>query len=438
MKKEYVNLYDAHGRSLGATNRWQVVPDTADYIIFKEGDLVMAKNGRTGVIEIKSDDLSKVLSEALANSKGRIHILVGEYDAYTPLDLPVAASAGYPSNIGWIIEGDSSYDTPTRGTIINLHNGITWWKWKESVGGYGYYTQTTIRGLSFKGTGSETVFDFEVPTNSGSYDEAVYEDLRFDNVAKAIRHKGYRIRANRLQARNISDQAFYFDISPGNIADLNMIRVFNQTSDNYAIDVHGYGHLYAKLLDIENCTNGIYFHANVRGVLDMPYTEGITDVALHVSGISIDVRMIYASSGKIELGREDVDSANLRIFFSASEPPSGGVDIYRLYGAEIYLGYYGTAWYDEIRIHSGSNIKIIGRGWQNSGTATFSGDGSTTQFTIPHGLVAEPSKVQVTPMSADAAGDFYVTKDATNIYVNYKTAPASGTDNVVLSWYAEV
>ena len=60
------------------------------------------------------------------------------------------------------------------------------------------------------------------------------------------------------------------------------------------------------------------------------------------------------------------------------------------------------------------------------------------QFAISHGLVAEPSKVQVTPMSADAAGDFYVTKDATNIYVNYKTAPASGTDNVVLSWYAEV
>jgi len=43
-----------------------------------------------------------------------------------------------------------------------------------------------------------------------------------------------------------------------------------------------------------------------------------------------------------------------------------------------------------------------------------------------------------TPMSADASGDFYVTADATNIYVNYKTAPPAGTDNVVLSWYAEV
>jgi len=75
---------------------------------------------------------------------------------------------------------------------------------------------------------------------------------------------------------------------------------------------------------------------------------------------------------------------------------------------------------------------------KNSGTATFSGDGTTTQFKIAHGLVSTPSKVQVTPMTADAAGDFYVTADDTYIYINYKTAPPSGTDNVKVSWYAEV
>ena len=80
----------------------------------------------------------------------------------------------------------------------------------------------------------------------------------------------------------------------------------------------------------------------------------------------------------------------------------------------------------------------VGYATENSGTATFSGDGSTTQFSIEHGLVSTPSKVQVTAMSSDAAGDFYVTADSTYIYVNYKTAPPSGTDNVKLSWYAEV
>jgi len=80
----------------------------------------------------------------------------------------------------------------------------------------------------------------------------------------------------------------------------------------------------------------------------------------------------------------------------------------------------------------------IGYTTENSCTATFSGDGTTTQFSIAHGLVSEPSKVQVTPMTEDAAGDFYVTKDATNIYVNYLSAPPSGSNNVELSWYAEV
>jgi len=80
----------------------------------------------------------------------------------------------------------------------------------------------------------------------------------------------------------------------------------------------------------------------------------------------------------------------------------------------------------------------IGYTTENSGTATFSGDGTTTQFSIAHGLVSTPTKVLVTPMTADAASDFYVTTDDTNIYINYKSAPPSGTDNLKFSWYAEV
>jgi len=92
-------------------------------------------------------------------------------------------------------------------------------------------------------------------------------------------------------------------------------------------------------------------------------------------------------------------------------------------------------------LDEGSNNVVrenIGFLTENSGVATFSGDGSAKQFSIAHGLVSEPSKVQVTPMTEDAAGDFYVTKDSTNIYVNYLSAPPSGSDNVKLSWYAEV
>jgi hypothetical protein len=75
---------------------------------------------------------------------------------------------------------------------------------------------------------------------------------------------------------------------------------------------------------------------------------------------------------------------------------------------------------------------------ENRGVATFSGDGVTAQFVIAHGLAGAPSVVNVTPASADASGDFYITSDASNIYVNFISAPPTGTDNVVLNWSAEI
>jgi hypothetical protein len=75
---------------------------------------------------------------------------------------------------------------------------------------------------------------------------------------------------------------------------------------------------------------------------------------------------------------------------------------------------------------------------ENYGTAVFSGDGTTTQFKIAHGLVGTPKVAIVTPSSNDAKGTFYITVDATYINVNYATAPPSGTNNVVLYWSASV
>jgi len=81
---------------------------------------------------------------------------------------------------------------------------------------------------------------------------------------------------------------------------------------------------------------------------------------------------------------------------------------------------------------------VVGYVTENSGTEIFSGDGTTTTFTIAHGLAGTPKTAIVTAGSSDAKGDFYVTYDATNIMVTYATAPPSGTDNVVLRWYAEM
>jgi len=112
---------------------------------------------------------------------------------------------------------------------------------------------------------------------------------------------------------------------------------------------------------------------------------------------------------------------------------------------------YGTGWNYETStndaiievLHWDNNAKrvqVSKNKSYNNGTATFSGDGSTTQFKIAHGLVSTPNKgkTRVWALSADAADNFWIDVDDTYIYVNYKTAPPSGTDNIVLGWYAEV
>ena len=90
--------------------------------------------------------------------------------------------------------------------------------------------------------------------------------------------------------------------------------------------------------------------------------------------------------------------------------------------------------------------------WRRKGTATLSGNGTTTDFLIgEHGLdvqVTDPSKVVVivTPVSADAIAaspcvGYLSDENGDGIYesirVKFASAPASGTDNVKVAWEVE-
>lgn len=76
---------------------------------------------------------------------------------------------------------------------------------------------------------------------------------------------------------------------------------------------------------------------------------------------------------------------------------------------------------------------------KNSGLATFSGDGVTTVFNIPHGLAGTPRHADAKAQTAGArATQFQVTVTSTNVVVTYSTAPVSGASNVGLWWDAEL
>ena len=73
----------------------------------------------------------------------------------------------------------------------------------------------------------------------------------------------------------------------------------------------------------------------------------------------------------------------------------------------------------------------------SASVATLNGDGSTTIFTIAHGLDGAPRSHGVVPMTTVASAARTIAADATNLIVTYAVAPVSGAGNVVLAWHAE-
>jgi hypothetical protein len=66
------------------------------------------------------------------------------------------------------------------------------------------------------------------------------------------------------------------------------------------------------------------------------------------------------------------------------------------------------------------------------GKSTASGNGSTTVFNIAHGLGSNPTYAFATCSSVTNL--YTYTTDSTNIVVTFATAPASGTNNVIIYW----
>jgi len=72
-----------------------------------------------------------------------------------------------------------------------------------------------------------------------------------------------------------------------------------------------------------------------------------------------------------------------------------------------------------------------------SGSATRSGDGSATTFSIINGSLSTLiNSAQVTPASPDANGDFHIDVLGGRVDIIYETAPPSGTDNLAWEYIA--
>lgn len=87
---------------------------------------------------------------------------------------------------------------------------------------------------------------------------------------------------------------------------------------------------------------------------------------------------------------------------------------------------------DEVEVNGVDTVK------QARGTATFSGDGSTTQFTITHGLGYVPRQWFIEEVTDDGSNVSHTTADANTLTINYDTAPTSGTNNVIVNYATDL
>lgn len=449
MRDEYVNVWGQNGKSIGMTNEWQRVPDVADFIIFKRGAKTYAKDGNTGEIVYKDVDAATVIQWVINNlgEGGKIFIKKGLYviNKKITIDRRVTIEGeGHGAPTSWdkamtILKLADNFPDDTMFDLVPS-SGLTDTWWQLPV-----FTRMMLNGNRNNQTKEINCFTQE----TGSAVDIHFLRLWFNDWS------GYAIYLQDYYDHHIEDCVF-------------------EGTDHYSIYI---GNATANYITHNYMTSGggfVFFDtANPTLIASNHISSTSTTDALFYYNLSIAGGYAQRYIGNYLRGHKIIDStgaSSIQLYIigneimgqSTSDNPL--INLYHVSYAKILSNHFS---YADVAIQLNSNTAIPmiayntfdtgnvttpisgsasssyptyihhNYGWQteNSGTYTASGDGSTTQFTIAHGLVAEPSKVTVTPASADAAGDFYVTKDATNIYINYKTAPASGTDN--LSWYWE-
>ena len=195
---------------------------------------------------------------------------------------------------------------------------------------------------------------------------------------------------------------------------------------------------------IDSIQRGIDISANCERIIaNENIIENSTDIAIHLSASNVIVanNHIYTATNygiALESGADNC-------LISGNYITGCKQGILALTGSTgnliISNRAYGNTTADINIIESDNTIKHnLGYVTENSGTETFSGDGSTTTFSFAHGLAGTPTHVEISATSADtrAAMPYSWSADATNVTITFATAPASGTDNVTFSWKAEM
>ena len=198
------------------------------------------------------------------------------------------------------------------------------------------------------------------------------------------------------------DGCTYVKVNSGTIDGADSDTLQNQ--DGSALTkYHKYG------IEVKNTETSDYIEVNNPTILNFTDTRGVYVNNFAVAG---------NDSKKIVVKIGDVGTNPLN-----NQIGSLGSELYR--NGRKYLkktGLNSVEWDLELRTKEGST--------------NLTADGTATTFTIPHGLGVSPTRYNLIPKTANAAGNHYVATSATNLIIYFLTAPSAGT--LTFQWEASV
>lgn len=196
------------------------------------------------------------------------------------------------------------------------------------------------------------------------------------------------------------DGCTYVKVNSGTIDGADSDSLQNQDGSSLT-KYHKYG------IEIKNTETSDFIEINNPTILNFTDTRGV-----YINNFSV----VGNNSKNIIVKLGDVGSNPLN-----NQLGSLGSELYK--SGRKYLkktGLNSVEWDLELRTKEGS--------------INLTADGTTTTFTIPHGLGVNPIRYKVTSKTANAAGNYYMATSATNLIIYFLVAPSAGT--LTFQWEA--
>jgi hypothetical protein len=426
-----------------------VIPPS--YLIFKDdAGNVYARNGRTGQIDFSGADASTVIQNAInALTAGKILVRAGTYICKSSLTIGPAKYI--------VLEGEGEVSTILKlgdnvavDYLIKTHSDTST---RPSLVAY----PVEIRNLKLDG-------------NKGG-----------GATGGGIFYSSYYGCVENVEIFNFSGPGLYITNAVNNTIVDSTFRRIRVLSCDYGVRIYYGSDFRMEQLELGSCTNaGLLLSGSNVFLSDIhSYGNGVgiqmgeakflkaqniqlagNGVGLYATGYYSDAQfnnIIFWDNSTYHIQAEGTSTVwvgpiqfnNIRFVYEATRP-SYAVRFNYPYGLWNFTNVsnrgtpYTTAMWYVVAVGAGANFMInfsppygtvpapVGRLIRNSGTATIAAN--NTSVTVPHGLVATPSKVIVTPRGN--IGSVWVSaRDATNITISCSTAPTADT---LVDWYAEV